>query len=85
MDPMPEPSVQDRVRQTFDLALLETRLGQFLLDVSPSGQEIPDDVGTDDIIHFASVAFASIRQVCVELGGEMDSLRARCVALEERG
>jgi hypothetical protein len=80
---MPQPSVQDRVRQTFDLALLETRLGQFLLDVSPSGAEIPDDVGTDDIIHFAAVAFAAIRRVSVELGGEVDGLRARCAALEQ--
>jgi hypothetical protein len=83
MDPMPEPSIQDFVRQTFDMALLETRLGQFLLEVGPEGAEIPDDVGIEDIIHFASVAFAAIRRVCVDLGGEIDGLRARCAALEE--
>jgi hypothetical protein len=80
---MPEPPMQDRVRQTFDMALLETRLGQFLLEVGPAGAEIPDDVGTDDIIHFASVAFAAIRRVSIDLGGEIDGLLARCAALEE--
>jgi hypothetical protein len=74
--------MEDRVRQTFDLALLETRLGQVLLQVGPGGEEIPDDLGTDDIIHFASVAFAQIRRVCISLGGEVDGLRSRCAELE---
>jgi hypothetical protein len=82
MSPPPDTSGEDVVRQTFDLALLETRLGQFLLQVGPGGEEIPDDVGTDDIIHFASVAFAAIRRVCVNLGSEVDDLRTRCAALE---
>jgi len=82
MDPKPEPSVEDLVRQRFDLALLETRLGQVLLQIGPGGDEIPDDLGTDDIIHFASVAFAAIRRVSIDLGGQVDDLRARCSALE---
>jgi hypothetical protein len=50
----------------------------------PERRRIPDDVGADAIIHFASVAFAAIRRVCVDLGGEIDSLRERCAALESR-
>lgn len=66
------------------MAMLESRLGQTLLNVGPDGAEVPGDLTNQELIHAAAVTVSVLRQVCLNLAIEVDDLRARCAALEDR-